>query len=273
MHAQWTHPEIAFAVSLASQYQANPSANHMSVAESIARYLVTNKKKALVMKRVNLSLSQLKHICFGMCDADLGGCPQSKRSRAGYCFFLFGNLVGFSSKLQAHVSLSTAESEYSALSSACQFAVWYKRLIEDLGVLIDLDDPIKILCDNKSALHIAHSPVQHKYSRHIQLRLHWIKSVVRNKELAVLFTPTKDNISDIFTKPLDRNLFAKFRSKLLEGDRSPLPVEALLNITHFLDMSTYYSGDSCATRLARPFLLSDSIDSLTVHSAHYSLST
>nr|GEW07213.1 ribonuclease H-like domain-containing protein [Tanacetum cinerariifolium] len=48
-------------------------------------------------------------------DADLTGCPTTRRSTSGYCVFLGNNLLSWSSKRQPTLSRSSAEAEYHSV--------------------------------------------------------------------------------------------------------------------------------------------------------------
>ena len=212
--ANFTHPEIAYAISFASQYMANPSDAHLTIALSILAYLWHAKGKLLTMKRQH-QVDRRNPIIVA-CDSDLSN-SASRRSRTGWVAFLFGNLVGWNSRLQVSVSLSTAEAEYMALTNACQFAVWYKQLVADLGIEHSAYEPVTIFSDNQSAIHIASQPITHKHSRHIDRRLHWIKEHIRKGSIRVLFVATNDNVSDSMTKALAKSIFQKHRDSLLDG--------------------------------------------------------
>ena len=155
-----------------------------------------------------------------LCDADLSNYRETRRSRTGYCCYLFGNLVGWSARRQKSVSLSTAESEYVALSECAQFGKWYKGLVTDMGLELAHFRPIVILSDSASAITIAESPVHviNKYSKHIERRVHWFREQVRNDTLRIQFVPGTNNIADLFTKCLGAVVFRKYRDSLLNGD-------------------------------------------------------
>ena len=93
----------------------------------------------------------------------------------GLANFLVGPLVCWSSKKQNCVSLSTAEAEYIAAASCCAQLLWMRQTLKDYGSLFD---KVPLLCDNESAIKIAHNPVQHTKTKHIEIRHHFIRDHV-----------------------------------------------------------------------------------------------
>lgn len=51
--------------------------------------------------------------------------------------------------------------------------LWLKIILEDLK--IKWKGPMELYCDNKSAISIAHNPVQHDQTKHIEINRHFIK--------------------------------------------------------------------------------------------------
>ena len=65
-----------------------------------------------------------------------------------------------------------------------------------------------------------------KRTRHINIRYFFITDRIKAKEIRVEYCPSKDLISDFFTKPLHGQLFYKLRAFILnlpEDDPSPAP--------------------------------------------------
>ena len=48
-----------------------------------------------------------------------------------------------------------------------------KIILDDLK--IKYEDPMRLFCDNNSAISIAHNPVQHDRTKHIEIDKHVIK--------------------------------------------------------------------------------------------------
>ena len=79
---------------------------------------------------------------------------------------------------------------------------------------------VPLLCDNESAIKIAHNPVQHAKTKHIEVRHHFIREHVERGNIDLSFVGTKDQLADIFTKALDEPRFRELRNELNVIDAS-----------------------------------------------------
>ncbi|XP_028115337.1 pentatricopeptide repeat-containing protein At1g62930, chloroplastic-like [Camellia sinensis] len=117
----------------------------------ILRYLKSSPGKGLYFsKHDHLSVEAYT-------DADWAGSITDRRSTSGYCTFVGGNLVTWSSKKQNVVARSSAEAKFRAMAQRVCELLWIKLLLSDLG--IDQMDSMRLYCDNKAAINIAHNPV------------------------------------------------------------------------------------------------------------------
>ena len=67
-----------------------------------------------------------------------------------------------------------------------------------------------IQVDNKSAIELAKNPVNHESSKHIDVRFHYIRDHVKERNVELLHVASQDQVADIFTKPLPKVLFNKY---------------------------------------------------------------
>jgi hypothetical protein len=200
-----SRPDIMLSVGICARFQAAPKESHLMAVKRIFRYLIHTPTFGLwYPKGSSFEL-------VGYTDSDWAGDKVDRKSTSGACQFLGRSLVSWSSKKQNCVSLSTAEAEYVAATSCCAQLLWMRQTMEDYGIHFD---KVPLLCDNESAIKIAHNPVQHNKTKHIEIRHHFIRDHVNRGEINLSYVGTQDQLADIFTKPLDEARFRELRHEL-----------------------------------------------------------
>ena len=86
-----------------------------------------------------------------------------------------------------------------------------KKPLRDYGVNVK---KVPLFCDNESAIKIAHNPVQHCKTKHIQIHHHFLRDHVLKGDIVIDHVKTEDQLVDIFTKPLDEKRFCKLWCEL-----------------------------------------------------------
>ncbi|XP_073121221.1 secreted RxLR effector protein 161-like [Henckelia pumila] len=183
----------------------SPSNHHLGVAKRVLRYIAGTVGFGLWYDHI----SDFKLL--GFTDSDWAGCLEDRKSTSGYVFNLGSAAISWSSKKQATTALSSSEAEYiAATSSACQ-AIWLQRILADLtkGQL----EATKIFCDNKSAIAMSKNPAYNGRTKHIDLRVHFIRELVSKKLVTLEFCNTEEQTADILTKSLSFKKHIYFRNK------------------------------------------------------------
>ena len=207
-----TRPDLCYSVTNLSQHLAKPTLAHLNAAKHVLRYLKGTPSRNLVFRKTEEGLNLT-----GFCDADWGA-SEDRRSINGYGFRLsnHGPLVSWKSRKQPTVALSTCETEYMSLAAAVQEAKFLFQLLESMGAgNKDVFSPVTLYCDNQGALALAKNPVQHQRSKHIDIRYHFVRSEIQKQLLNLVYVPSKDNLADIFTKPLPGPRIKTFLSVIL----------------------------------------------------------
>ena len=130
-----TRSDIAFVVGQLSKYNADPRKSHLRAANRVVRYLKDNMQMGLVFgKEVNSYLPKdpPPYGLIGYAESNFAEDPADRKSVMGYCFFLNGAVVLWSSKKQKIMSTSTTKAEYIALGHAAREAVWIRRFINEI---------------------------------------------------------------------------------------------------------------------------------------------
>lgn len=204
-----TRPDISFAVSYVSRFLEKPANIHVTAVKRILRYLKGTSNYGILFSCKNAN--EFKFSIYS--DADYAGCIETRRSTTGYCLLIGTSIVSWCSERQATVSHSTAESEYVAASQASRELVWLKRLLEELNEQLGSNQPV-LFVDNESAVKLIKNPVQHKRTKHIEVKYHYIREMYAKKIFVVKGISTKDQLADIFTKALPKARLEDLRSKL-----------------------------------------------------------
>ena len=150
----------------------------------------------------------------GYTDSDFAGSIDDRKSTSGYVFSFGSGSVAWASKKQPIVKLSSAEAEYVAATVAACQTVWMRRTLSELQH--EQNEPTPIFCDNNSGIALSRNHVFHKRSKHIDTRYHckhidtryhFIRELINENEINEEFCRSKNQFTDLFTKPLGKYLF------------------------------------------------------------------
>ncbi|GJT23053.1 retrovirus-related pol polyprotein from transposon TNT 1-94 [Tanacetum coccineum] len=112
-----------------------------------------------------------------------------------------GCVISWKAALQHVVALSTREAEYMSLTEAVKEAIWLRGLLEEMGVKLNT---VAVNCDNQDAIHLSRNHVFHEMTKHINVRYHFIREVLKAKTVKVLNVGTEHNVADALTKVVPR---------------------------------------------------------------------
>ena len=71
-----------------------------------------------------------------------------------------------------------------------------------------------INCDNTSAIQLSKNLVFHGRCKHIGVRFHFLRDLVNDGTVELKYVETREQVADIFTKPLHRDDFQRLRERL-----------------------------------------------------------
>ena len=215
-YATITRPEIAYSVNKVCQFMSQPLESHWVAVKRILRYLKGTLNFGLKLypapthKPLSLQV---------FCDADWAADLDDRRSTFGSAIISFGpNVISWWSRKQPVVARSSTETEYRALAQATADALWVQTLLKELTVPFS---PPVILCDNQSAVLLAHNPILHSRTKHMEIDLFFVREKVLAKQLSVVHIPGTDQWADILTKPVSTAKFLLMRSKLNVAEAPP----------------------------------------------------
>lgn len=194
-----TRPDLAHSVSVVSRYMARAGREHWSGVKWILRYLKGSKQFGLLYD----GRKENDKVVMGFVDSDFAGDLDNRRSLTGYVFQVYGCTVSWKASLQPVVALSTTEAEYIALTEAVKEALWIKGLLDELGVKTQA---ATVYCDSQSAIHLSKNQMFHERTKHIDVKLHFVRDILSKGSVKVDKIDTNDNPADMITKvvPLEK---------------------------------------------------------------------
>nr|GEZ58309.1 hypothetical protein [Tanacetum cinerariifolium] len=170
MYLTASRPDIMHATCYCARYHAKPIEKHLTAVKRILWYLKDT---------IHMGLWYLKDTSFELnafSDSDHAGCLDSRKSTSGGIQFLGGDKL---------VSWSSKKHDYYGFHF----------------------DKIPMYCDSKAAIAISCNPVQHSYTKHIEVKYHFIKENVENCIVELFFVGTEYRLADLFTKVLPEERF------------------------------------------------------------------
>ncbi|GJX11358.1 hypothetical protein Tco_0201217 [Tanacetum coccineum] len=167
-----SRPDIMFSVCLCDRFQENPKTTHLEAVKRIFRYIRGTSHLGLWYPK-GTGIETVVYV-----DSDHAGDYVDCKSTSGVC------------------------------TKACQQALWMKQALIDYGIRLD---DVPIMCDNKGAIDLSKNPVQHSRTKHIEIRHHFLRDNVQKGNISIEKVASEDNIADIFTKPLKREVFNYLR--------------------------------------------------------------
>ena len=148
-----------------------------------------------------LTFGDSKPILEGYLDADWEGVLDGRKSTSGYSFTFAGGVVSWQSRLQKCVALSTTEVKYIAANEAGKEMLWLKRFLQELGLK---QDGYVVNCDSQSAIDLSKNSMCHSRLKHIEVRYHWLRLVVKQQSFELEKIHTDENSVDMLTKVMSR---------------------------------------------------------------------
>ena len=197
--AMMTHPDITHSVAYLARFNSNPGPKHWEALKHLLRYV----KGTLEHKLTYCGDKAGDEPFVTYSDSSHGDCIDSGRSTAGYVTMVAGGAVGWYSKLQTIVALSTTEAEYMAAVEAGKEIAWMRNLMSEFGYSCNGPSTLRsspLRMDNQGAISVAKNPEHHGRMKHLDLQFYWLRDAVENGTVAPEYVPTAEMIADNLTK-------------------------------------------------------------------------
>lgn len=168
-----------------AKYAQNPGRNHWNAVKRIHRSLIHTRNFGLTYKGDRTGKLNL----VGWSDADWAADLDQRRSIAAYVFIVNGTAITWSCKLLPTICLSTAESEYGALSRTGKEVISACVTLADIG---QVQTEATLLCsDSQSAIALASNSRFNSRTRHIEVSQHFARHLIQSGQMKLKFVRRK----------------------------------------------------------------------------------
>ena len=187
-----TRPDICYAVSYLARFTTHPSRAVCNAVSRVFRYL-----KGTLHYGITLGREERPELTV-YCDSDFAGDTTDYKSTSGVMVLIGSTITNWYCSKQTITAQSSTDAEIIAMNFATKEIIWMRGLLTELGV--DMSLPTKLLCDNQSAIKLAHNPVFHKRTKHIMLKFALLVEQMKLDNLILEFVKSAENLADMFTK-------------------------------------------------------------------------
>jgi hypothetical protein len=105
------------------------------------------------------------------------------KSTSSYVFRFGLGPFFWSSKKQSTISLSTTKAEYRGAVNATTHVVWLQGILSKFGIQYPL--MTVIFCDNQGSIQISIDPVHRQRTKHIEIHMHYIHELIRDRAISL----------------------------------------------------------------------------------------
>ena len=88
---------------------------------------------------------------------------------------------------------------YCCIEACKELQLWLKKFLHELGLM---QETYNLYCDSQSVIHLCKNSSFHSISKHIDVRYHWLRDVLEEKQMHIEKVHTYENDFDMMTKCL-----------------------------------------------------------------------
>lgn len=214
--------DIKVHLSILGTAQASPTHASEKALKALLRWMFTDGSTVLRIPSIECedlvddpNLGVMMH---GWSDASFAPFWHNKRrSITGGVLMFEGGLISCMARAQQSVTLSSCEAELVALQATCQECIGTSKLIHRIlyGIHETEEEEevvIQLNTDSLSALQLVQAKDVPRKSRHVEVRLFWLRELTSRGRLRIEFQEGSSNCADLLTKCLGSHLYLKHRS-------------------------------------------------------------
>lgn len=224
--AVFWRPDILTRVGHLARFLHCPGERHYTAALLVLRYLKGSRDLGIFYQRAQgVSADKIRPCLIAYCDSNFANDADAV-STTGCVIMLVDksaiesgeapvfNCIMALSKRQSMVAQSTGEAEWIAANKTTREILHKRSVCDDLR--FQQEDATIILTDSDAAVKMGKSWKVGARTRHINKIFHLTRSEIKRGSIELVHTPGGENVADMFTKFLAKQLLYKFRSRIMQ---------------------------------------------------------
>lgn len=205
-----TRPDCSYYANYLCQFMSDPTIEAWNAAIALLSYLYNTRSLGLLYeRRDDAELSLYSDSSYG-----------EPKPMYGSVIFANGTPISWMAKKQKIVPQSSCEAETAALCAGCKVLIFIYNLVMELGTTVTL--PMQTHTDNDATRLSTINPGTTARTKHYEIWMRYCRELYLKLMIGINWVPTKEQIADIFTKPLDKTTFLYLRTLLMSSGQTAL---------------------------------------------------
>ena len=199
-----TRPDLDLSLSQLSKFLQHPGETHLAAAYRVLAYVRGTLNQGIYFHDPRAGK---RSILSGWVDIDFASDVDFQKSVTGYLLSLNGGPISWKAARQGGVTLSSSEAEFVAASQAGKEVLYLRALLK--GFACPQMRPTELWEDNASCILMSENPTNRERSRHVDVRVHFLRDTVRGGAVKLIRCADMQNVADELTKSLPKPAFHK----------------------------------------------------------------
>ena len=214
--------DVCYPVNVAARHTAWPGPSHFTAVKRVLRYLKGTHTYSVLYGSSPLNDHKVQPTLFAYSDSDWAACKDTRSSTSCHMVYFCGGPIQAVTRRLKCIALSSTDAEYYALSDTARELSHIRRMASDI-IGSPLPGPTPIFVDNQAAINIATSETCSRRSKHIEIRFHHVREMIKKRVVKPYKIDTKYNMADIGTKSLPAPRFLFLRDRLMSKFNASKP--------------------------------------------------
>ena len=228
--ANLTRPDLVTAVHKLSRYVQNPSHSHYRALTRVVTFAYQTRDRCLRYTQTPEDLAHDPYRLYAASDSSYADCLDTGRSTVGRCVWMgkkCSGLIDWKSSLPKLAASSSTHAEIQAAVECTKDIIYNRVLLHDLGY--HQKGSTRMLIDNNACISQINAVSGIVKSRHYIVMLREIQECLHLGVIHTQRVDSKDNIADMFTKPLPVLPFWRLSTEAIGDQHATAPYSEIRN--------------------------------------------